>query len=166
MEKRQQYREQNIESIFERKKNYIDNNIDSIKEYHNKYYNDNKDFLSKQKKLYYRDNKESILKRQKQYYQNNKDVFYSRASKRRSNKLQRSLPLSKQHQEEMDHIYEQASLLRYLGYDVHVDHVVPLQGSAVSGLHVPWNLQIISAEENLSKNNNFEPYTEIYVLNK
>lgn len=39
----------------------------------------------------------------------------------------------------------------------HVDHIHPLQGELISGLHVENNLQYLTAEENLRKGNSFNP---------
>jgi hypothetical protein len=48
------------------------------------------------------------------------------------------------------------SLTVSTGIKHHVDHVIPLQGKLVSGLHTEANLQILMWRENMIKNNKFE----------
>jgi|SRR5690554_2006931 len=79
----------------------------------------------------------------------------SAVSARREERVRNQVKLSEHFQDEIDKIYKSAFLIRSSGENVHVDHIVPLAGKNVTGLHVPWNLQIISAEDNLKKSNKF-----------
>lgn len=54
--------------------------------------------------------------------------------------------LTPEHWQQMNAIYDEA---REKG--MHVDHIVPLRGRIVCGLHVPWNLRILPPEENMSR---------------
>ena len=82
-------------------------------------------------------------------------------AKRRASKMQRTPAwLTEAHFKAIRDIYMQASQLsKTTGVLHHVDHIVPLQGKIVSGLHVPWNLRVVTATVNLTKNNKLEDFT-------
>lgn len=55
-------------------------------------------------------------------------------------------------------IYAEARrLTKETGTPHHVDHIIPLQGPFVSGLHVETNLRVVTRTENLRKRNKVEP---------
>lgn len=78
----------------------------------------------------------------------NKEYMAFKSSKRRAAKLQRTPTWSDL--EKIKEIYNNCPE----GH--HVDHIIPLQGEKVSGLHIPENLQYLTVEENLKKGNKFD----------
>lgn len=55
--------------------------------------------------------------------------------------------------EKIKKVYDLCARFRELGCDFEVDHIIPLQGKTVCGLHVHNNLEIIEAQANRSKSN-------------
>ena len=89
-----------------------------------------------------------------QYRDTHKEQVRARNMLRYANKKQRAPSwLTKAQRAEMEGMYMFCQLFN--GFEV--DHVVPLCGKSVSGLHVPWNLQILSAQQNRAKSNIFNP---------
>lgn len=104
-----------------------------------------------------KENAETQKEYKKQWVDQNRGKKYASLAKRHAAKMQRTPPwLSKDDFWFMQEVYDLAVLRSTMtGIKWHVDHIVPLQGGAVSGLHVPWNLRVIPAAENMSKGNKF-----------
>lgn len=85
----------------------------------------------------------------------NSDKHAANQGKRRSFKVN-ATPcwLTKSHLLQMQCKYSLAKMFsKETGTQYHVDHIIPLKGKTVCGLHVPWNLRVIPATENLCKSN-------------
>ncbi len=106
--------------------------------------------------------KELHNKYHREYYIKNHDKlktnkkFYS--ANRRAKELERTPSWTTEPQlHNIKETYKLASIMsKHSLLDFHVDHIIPLQGNIVSGLHTPSNLQILDSGSNLSKNNSFK----------
>ena len=105
----------------------------------------NKNEISEKKKIYRLKNKEKIKKHIKEYHLKNRHIRTSLNAKRKAAKLKATPKFA--NLEKIKEIYKNCPK----GYQV--DHIVPLQGKNVCGLHVEWNLQYLTPSENLSKHN-------------
>ena len=119
------------------------------------------------KKRYYQANREKVIQRaltravevkrkyRKSWKEANPDVVKAATNdRRRRHKNATPKWLTKEQKVEIRKIYREAiKLCRGNPKTYAVDHIVPLMGKEVCGLHVPWNLQILTAEENFKKNN-------------
>lgn len=131
--------------------------------YNREYYYNNQEQLLTKKKEYYVNNKEIILNKNSKYYKENYDKIYKvkkpycriKSAERRAIKLKATPKwLTKEHKENIKLEYSLAEWCsKVLNEPYEVDHIVPLRGKDVCGLHVPWNLQVISAKDNRIKNN-------------
>lgn len=85
----------------------------------------------------------------------NKDKVNARNAARRAVRQDASPPwLSVEDKKGIEGFYTMARrLTECTGIAHHVDHIHPLNGDGIRGLHVPWNLQVVPACFNLQKGN-------------
>ena len=142
----EKYRSKNKETLTLKNREFKENNRDLInsknrERYHN-YKKTDSVFMDKKRKA------------NRKYKANNKGKVNSDTAKRYVSKMQRCCITSDLDYLIIENIYKEAARLTELtGIRFHVDHILPLQGSTVSGLHVPLNLQILTEYENCSKHN-------------
>lgn len=103
-------------------------------------------------------NKEHSLAYGKTYRDANKERYAFLCQKRKLDKLKRTPAwLTEDDLWLIAEAYDLAALrTQALGIEFHVDHIIPLRGKRVSGLHVPQNLRVIPGVENMRKTNKFE----------
>jgi hypothetical protein len=97
----------------------------------------------------------------------NKSGHYIHIAKLRAFNKVRATPkwLTVEQKEQIKSFYEESSrLTKDTGVAYNVDHMVPINGKTVCGLHVPWNLRVITEEENFKKHNKL--LDEFHVIDK
>ena len=117
----------------------------------------NSDIRKKYMAEYAADNRAKLRKIASEWRKNNKGKVNANTALRHTAKMQRTPSwLSKHDKLHIKCLYQVAAMrTRESGCVWHVDHVIPLQGENVCGLHVPSNLQVIPAYDNVSKGNRY-----------
>jgi hypothetical protein len=124
-------------------------------ENYRKYYQTNLlKYREKGRRFYFKNHEENKAKK-REHMKLNKDHYNVLRNARKYNK-RLCMPkwLNKEQRQQITEFYVEAKRLTKLtGIEFHVDHIYPINGKTSMGLHVPWNLQILTREDNIAKGN-------------
>jgi hypothetical protein len=119
------------------------------------WYAKNRDAESARHQTYHAANAEQHRQRARTWRQKHPEKVVAQVTKRAAAEARR-LP-AWANLKKIEQVYQEAKIMSaMMGEPWHVDHVIPLRGKRVSGLHVHENLQILPGAENLRKSNRFE----------
>lgn len=125
-------------------------------DYGKQYKTENKDACKARSRSQYQRSKERLKPVRKAYYEKNKEAYLANWARRHAQKLHATVAWADL--AAIKAVYKlSAQMTEATGILHHVDHIIPLQNELVCGLHVETNLQVITAEENRTKSNSFEP---------
>ena len=153
------YRRENKESLKVSRKERYENNKDKVKHERSAYYSRNKHAIRERRRDYsakYRQkNREGLREKGKAWARANPAIVNSYSLARIARKLSATPSwLTEADLLNIKAVHKMAARLEQcLGIKHHVDHIVPLKGKNVCGLHVPWNLRAIPAKLNILKGN-------------
>lgn len=134
------------------------NNPEKVKAAKAKYALKNKEAIKERIRLWREKNKEKMKLARELWSKRNPHAHAARTRKRQAAMMCRTPKwLTKDDIWLIGEAYHLAALRKKIfGFQWDVDHVIPLQGKKVSGLHVPLNLQVIPAQNNYQKGNCYE----------
>lgn len=110
------------------------------------------------KRIWQDKNRQHVNEYNNTWVKQNPEKHAARQAERKARKNQASPPwLTEEQRQASSDMYKLAKKFKdTFGLQYHVDHIIPLKGKTVCGLHVPWNLQILEASLNLKKSNNLK----------
>lgn len=142
------------------KRQWREKNKDKYQEYNKEYHQRNKEKVNSRSAAWRQENPERAKRNVREWHRRNPEIANAHSRLYRHEKRHpRRFWQCDEHRKEVERIYEEKLKLNREagGVAYHVDHIVPLKGQTVCGLHVPWNLQIVPAKENMSKGNRTWP---------
>lgn len=116
------------------------------------YRQNNKDKIKKKNRQWRQKNAERLKRQQAEYVRNHRGEVNARTAKRTAAKLNATPPWADLDAIKLIYI-KAARLTKETRIPHEVDHIYPLQGKFSCGLHVPWNLRIVTRTANRSKGN-------------